>query len=426
MNFIEELRWRGMLHDATPGIEEHLGEKMRTGYIGFDPTAPALTLGNFVQIMLLTLFQRSGHRPVVLMGGATGRIGDPSGKDQERQLKSYEELDANLERQRQNFYKFLNFEDAPNRATIVNNIDFYREMDVLTFLRKVGKTLTVNYMLSKESVQKRLDSGISFTEFSYQLLQAYDYQCLFQDNGVTVQMGGSDQWGNITSGTEFIRRNLGEKAFAVTTPLLTKADGTKFGKSESGNIWLDPDLTSPYQFYQFWINADDRDLPKFMRYFTLRSKEEVEGFEALHGGDPQTLKRLLAEELTIRVHSEEAYQSVLRVTELLFGRNSGKEALLAMSAAELHTVSQEIPSLIVRGDQLRNGISVSDLLTEATGILPSKGEARRAIQNNAISVNKDKITSHEHVVGAEALLHGRYVMVENGKKNKYLIIVESE
>lgn len=425
MNFIEELKWRGMLQDATPGIDEHLNEKMRLGYIGFDPTAPALTIGNFVQIMLLSLFQRSGHQPIVLMGGATGRIGDPSGRDEERQLKSYEELDANLERQRRNFYKFLDFEDGPNKALMVNNLDFYKDMDVLTFLRKVGKTLTINYMMSKESVQRRLESGISFTEFSYQLLQAYDYQCLFQQHGVTVQMGGSDQWGNITSGTEFIRKNLDEKAYAVTTPLLTKADGSKFGKSVAGNVWLDAELTSPYQFYQFWINADDRDTPKFTRYFTLYGKEEIEAREAQYAGDPQTLKRLLAEELTRRVHSEEAFQSVLRVTDLLFGRSAGREALLAMSASELNMVSQEIPSLHVKGDLLRNGISISDLLTDATGIIPSKSEARRAIQNNAISVNKDKTTSHEQLITAEALLHGKYVMVENGKKNKYLIIVES-
>lgn len=424
MNFIEELKWRGMLQDATPGIDEHLNEKTRLGYIGFDPTAPALTIGNFVQIMLLSLFQRSGHQPVVLMGGATGRIGDPSGRDEERQLKSYEELDANLDRQRRNFYKFLNFEDGTNKALMVNNLDFYQDMDVLTFLRKVGKTLTINYMMSKESVQRRLDSGISFTEFSYQLLQAYDYQCLFQQHGVTVQMGGSDQWGNITSGTEFIRKNLDEKAYAVTTPLLTKADGSKFGKSVAGNIWLDAELTSPYQFYQFWINADDRDTPKFTRYFTLHNREEIEARETQYADDPQTLKRLLAEELTRRVHSEEAFQSVIRVTDLLFGRSASREALLAMSASELEMVSQEIPSMHVKGDLLRNGISISDLLTDATGILPSKGEARRAIQNNAISVNKDKITSHEQLITAEALLQGKYVMLENGKRNKYLVIVE--
>jgi len=422
MSFIEELRWRGMLHDATPGIEEHLNEKRRTGYIGFDPTAPALTLGNFVQIMLLTIFQRSGHQPIVLMGGATGRIGDPSGKEQERLLKTYDELDANLERQKKNFYKFLNFEEGPNKALMVNNLDFYKDMNALDFLRDVGKTLTVNYMLSKESVQKRLETGISFTEFSYQLLQGYDYQRLFLERGVTVQMGGSDQWGNITSGTEFIRRNLNEKAYAVTTPLLTKADGSKFGKSESGNIWLDPEMTSPYQFYQFWINADDRDLPRFTRYFTLHSRHEIEEREKVHENDPQTLKRLLAEELTARVHSPQALLSVQKVTELLFSKNAGVDALKEMSEDELRMVSQEIPHYALPLAQIQNGIPIADLLTEAAPILPSKSEVRNAIKNNAISVNKEKVSSHEHVVGAEALLHGKYVMVENGKKQKFIFI----
>jgi len=425
MNFIEELRWRGMLQDATPGVKEHLDEKMRTGYIGFDPTAPALTIGNFVQIMLLALFQRSGHKPVVLMGGATGRVGDPSGRDEERQLKTYDELDANLERQRQNFYKFLDFEEGPNKAIMVNNLDFYTGMDVLTFLRKVGKTLTINYMLSKDSVQKRLESGISFTEFSYQLLQAYDFQCLFEQHGCTVQMGGSDQWGNITSGTEFIRRNLGEKAFAVTTPLLTKADGTKFGKSATGNLWLDPDYSSPYQFYQFWINADDADVPKFMRYFTLRPKEEVEALEKTHAGDPLALKHQLAEELTVRVHSEAAFRSVMKVSQLLFAPHSGKEALLDLSVAELNMVSQEIPCHDVQAERIRSGIAITDLLTDATGILPSKSEVRRAIQNNAISVNKEKVGNHEQLIGPDTLLHGMYIMVENGKKNKYLIKIKN-
>ncbi|MBK6622049.1 MAG: tyrosine--tRNA ligase [Saprospirales bacterium] len=425
MNFIEELRWRGMLQDMTPGVEEHLQGKMCSGYIGFDPTAPGLTIGNFVQIMLLTLFQRSGHRPVVLMGGATGRIGDPSGKDQERQLKSYEELDANLERQRQGFYKFLNFEDGPNKAVMANNLDFYTGMDVLTFLRVVGKTLTVNYMLSKDSVQNRLDAGLSFTEFSYQLLQAYDYQCLYEQLNCTVQMGGSDQWGNITSGTEFIRRNLGGKAYAVTTPLLTKADGSKMGKSETGNIWLDPNLTSPFQFYQYWINTADADLPKLIRYFTLRPGEEVEALEAAHASDPQTLKRLLAEELTIRVHSEEACQLAQRISNILFGAQATKEALLSVAESDLVTVSQGTQLYPVPMDRIQSGISIVDLLTDATGILPSKGEVRRAVQNNAISVNKEKVSSPEFIVNTSSLLHGKYIMVENGRKNKYLIQVLS-
>ncbi|MCB9300484.1 MAG: tyrosine--tRNA ligase [Lewinellaceae bacterium] len=424
MNFLEELEWRGMLHDATPGLDEVLAKGKVTGYIGFDPTAPALTIGNFVQIMLLSLFQRSGHQPLVLMGGATGRIGDPSGRDTERELKSFEELDANLEHQKQQIFNLLNFEDGPNKALMVNNLDFYQNMNVLDFMRDVGKTLTVNYMLSKESVQKRLDSGISFTEFSYQLLQAYDFQVLYQKYNCILQMGGSDQWGNITSGGEFIRRNLGEKAYAVTTPLLTKADGTKFGKSMGGNIWLDPELTSPYQFYQFWINADDADTPKFTRYFTLKSREEIEAREQELAGNPQELKRLLAEELTIRVHSEEDYRSVLRVSELLFGRSATKGQLLELAKGELATVAAEIPSFSVPRELLANGVNIVDLLAEHTEILASKGEARRAIQGKAISVNKDKVNSHEETVNHEALLHGKYIMVENGKKNKFIVMAE--
>jgi len=423
MNFIEELQWREMLHDSTPEIEEHLNGGMRTGYIGFDPTAPSLTIGNYVQIMLLTLFQKAGHQPIVLMGGATGRVGDPSGKDKERELKTYEELDNNLAFQQKQFEKFLNFEEGENKAVLRNNLDFYKEMNVLDFLRDVGKTLTVNYMSSKESVKKRIETGISFTEFSYQLLQAYDFQVLFQQDGCTIQMGGSDQWGNITSGTEFIRRNLSEKAYAVTTPLLTKADGSKFGKSTEGNIWLDPEMTSSYKFYQFWINADDRDIPKFLRYFTFKSKEEVEAMEAEQ--NPQELKRSLAEELTIRIHSQEDYESVLQVSELLFNRKASKEQLLALKEGDLKTVASEIPSFTLPKEKLANGgVNIVDFLAEETEIVASKGDARRAIKGNAISVNKDKVSDHEVVVNHEALLHGKYIMVENGKKNKYMVVVE--
>lgn len=424
MNFLDELSWRGMLQDMTPGLDEALDKGMVTAYIGFDPTAPSLTIGNYVQIMLLKLFQLSGHKPIILMGGATGRIGDPSGKDKERELKTYEELDGNLEFQKQQFYKFLEFEAGANKAEMVNNLDFYKEMNVLDFLRDVGKTLTVNYMMSKDSVKNRLEAGLSFTEFSYQLLQAYDFQVLFQKHGCTLQMGGSDQWGNITSGTEFIRRNLSEKAYAVTTPLLTKADGTKFGKSTEGNIWLDPNMTTPYQFYQFWINADDADLPKFMRYFTLKSREEVEALEAEFAGNPRELKRILAEELTRRIHSEEAYHSVLKVSELLFGRNAQRESLLDLSEKELETVAGEIPTFDVEKSAIANGVNIIDLLAEQTQILGSKGEARRAIQGNAISVNKDKISDHEAMINHESLLHGKFLMVENGKKNKYLLIAK--
>ncbi len=422
MDFIEELQWRGMLHQMTPGIEEALSKGVCTGYIGFDPTAPNLTIGNLVQIMVLKLFQLSGHQPIVLMGGATGRIGDPSGKDKERELKSYEELDHNLERQALLFEKFLDFNNGENKALIVNNIDFYKEMNVLDFLRKVGKTLTINYMMSKESVKKRVETGLSFTEFSYQLLQAYDFQCLYDTKNCTIQMGGSDQWGNITSGTEFIRRNSSGKAFAVTTPLLTKADGSKFGKSMEGNVWLSSDMTSAYKFYQFWLNVDDKDVIPFTRIFTLKPRAEVEQNEKEFADDPRMLKKLLAEELTIRVHSVEEHQAVLNVSELLFNKKANKETLNSLDLNSLSTVAEEIPSFEISKDQLANGVNIVDLIAEHTSIVSSKGDARRAINGNAISVNKDKVSSHEASINQEALLHGKYIMVENGKKNKFMLI----
>ncbi|HMR89955.1 MAG TPA: tyrosine--tRNA ligase [Saprospiraceae bacterium] len=419
MNFIEELRWRGMLHDSTPGVEELLNSKKIVGYIGFDPTAPSMTIGNFVQIMLLKLFQLSGHQPIVLMGGATGRIGDPSFKDKERDLKSYDELDSNLAFQKEQIKKFLDF-DGPNAAIIVNNHDFYKEMNILDFLRDVGKTLTVSYMMSKDSVKNRLETGLSFTEFSYQLLQSYDFQLLFDKYNCVLQMGGSDQWGNITSGTEFIRRNIDGKAYAVTTPLLTKADGTKFGKSEQGNIWLDPKLTSAYKFYQFWLNADDADLPKYLRYFTLKSKEEVEALEAKYADDPRGLKAILAEELTRRVHSDEDFESVLAVTNILFGKDANAESLKKMTVEQLDMIAQEIPCETIGGGSIVHDFNIIDILTE-TGILTSKTEARNAIKGNAISVNKVKISSHEFQIAESEFLHGKYLLIENGKKNKFMI-----
>lgn len=422
LNFIEELRWRGMLHDMTPGADELMQNKKVVGYIGFDPTAPSMTIGNFVQIMLLKLFQLSGHQPIILMGGATGRIGDPSFKDKERDLKSYDELDSNLSFQKEQIKKFLDFE-GPNAAIIVNNLDFYKNMNILDFLRDVGKTLTVSYMMSKDSVKNRLETGLSFTEFSYQLLQSYDFQLLFDQYNCVLQMGGSDQWGNITSGTEFIRRNIDGKAYAVTTPLLTKADGSKFGKSEQGNIWLDPKLTSPYKFYQFWLNADDADLPKYLRYFTLKSKEEVENLEQTYGNDPRGLKAILAEELTRRVHSDDDFKAVFQVSQLLFGNQAGPDTLLEMGINELHTIAEEIPCKAISASDISQGINIVDLLTVTT-ILPSKTEARKAIQGNAISINKVKVTQVEQMVTSADLLHNMYFMVENGKKNKFLIKIQ--
>ena len=422
LNFIEELRWRGMLHDMTPGADELMQNKKVVGYIGFDPTAPSMTIGNFVQIMLLKLFQLSGHQPIVLMGGATGRIGDPSFKDKERDLKSYDELDSNLSFQKEQIKKFLDFE-GPNAAIIVNNLDFYKNMNILDFLRDVGKTLTVSYMMSKDSVKNRLETGLSFTEFSYQLLQSYDFQLLFDQYNCVLQMGGSDQWGNITSGTEFIRRNIDGKAYAVTTPLLTKADGSKFGKSEHGNIWLDPKLTSPYNFYQFWFKADNADLPKYLRYFTLKSKEEVENLEQTYANDLRGLQAILAEELTRRVHSDEDFKAVYQVSQLLFGNQAGPDTLLEMGINELHTIAEEIPCKAISASDISQGINIVDLLTVTT-ILPSKTEARKAIQGNAISINKVKVTQVEQMVTSADLLHNMYFMIENGKKNKFLIKIQ--
>ena len=422
MDFFEELRWRGMLKDLTPGVEEAFREGKMIGYIGFDPTAPSMTIGNYVQIMLLTLLQKSGHQPIVLMGGATGRIGDPSGKDKERQLKSFEELDSNLQHQVKQMEKFLNFTDGDNKAILANNLDFYKEMNVLDFLRDVGKTLTVNYMMSKDSVKNRLETGISFTEFSYQLLQAYDFQYLFKEYGCRLQMGGSDQWGNITSGTEFIRRNLSEKAYAVTTPLLTKADGTKFGKSESGNIWLDPEKTTPYQFYQFWINADDRDSATFMRYFTLKSKAEVEALEKEYADNPRGLKEILAEELTRRVHSDEDYEAVLKVSELLF-RKVDLDTIKSLDTKTIAAIAREIPVYQIPKKVIADQLGIIDLLTEQTDILSSKSDAKRTIKNNAISINKVKVTNENLTVSTADLLHDRYMFLDNGKKNKMIIEV---
>jgi tyrosyl-tRNA synthetase len=422
MDFIKELQWRGMFHNSTPGVEELLTEKKVIGYIGFDPTAPSMTIGNYVQIMLLKLFQLSGHTPIVLMGGATGRIGDPSGKNAERELKSFDELDSNLSHQLTQVKKFLDF-DGPNAAIIVNNLDFYKNMNVLDFLRDVGKTLTVNYMMSKDSVKNRLETGLSFTEFSYQLLQSYDFQVLYSQHNCVLQMGGSDQWGNITSGTEFIRRNVEGKAFAITTPLLTKADGTKFGKSEQGNIWLDPSMTSPYKFYQFWLKSDNADLPKFMRYFTLKSQQEVEAIEAEHKDNPQAICAILAEELTRRVHGDTEFRAVQAVTDILFGRDASADSLHDLSSSQLATIADEIPTYKISQSQLGAKVNIMDVLAE-TKILSSKSEARKAIQGNAVSINKVKISDINTELSTADLLHGRYIMIENGKKNKYILIAE--
>ena len=441
MSFLAELEWRGMLHQLTPGIEDHLAAAPRKAYIGFDPTAPSMTIGNYVQIMLLTLWARAGHHPVVLFGGATGRIGDPSGKDKERQLKSYDELDQNLEFQRQQMLQLLAAgmkgagagaeEVTPAQFSVVNNLDFYDGMNALDFLRNVGKTITVSYMMTKDSVKNRLETGMSFTEFSYQLLQGYDFQRLYEDEGVTVQMGGSDQWGNITTGTEFVRRNAGGKAFAVTTPLLTKADGSKFGKSEAGNVWLDPEMTTPYDFYQFWLRSNDADIPTYLKYFSLRTKEDILAdcatVERHLANDDRfrevnAIKRALGEELTERVHGAEGLATALRVTNLLFGKGAADD-LRALDAKTLSFLRQTLPRHEVPAAVFTAGTSLIDLLAEHTDLMASKSEARRAIQGNAISVNKEKISDVEATVSATDLLHDRFLMIDNGKKKRYLIEV---
>lgn len=416
-DFIEELEWRGMLFDSTPGIEENLSGKGHKAYIGFDPTAPSLTIGNYVQLMMLTLFKKHGHEPVILMGGATGRIGDPSFKDQERALKSDEEIEKNLEHQKDQFRKLLGDE-----IQILNNIDFYKDMSVIDFLRDVGKTLTVSYMMSKESVKRRIETGLSFTEFSYQLLQAYDFQLLFERDNIVIQMGGSDQWGNITSGTEFIRRNLSKKAYAITTHLLTKADGTKFGKSEKGNIWLDAELTSPYDFYQFWLNADDRDLAKFLKTFSLKSREEIQSLIDLIETEPNNVKRALAAELTSRVHSIETTQQAEAAAKILFGGISTEEQLNELDCNTFEIVKNEIPSFSIEKSEWNN-LNLANVIVEIGKIFNSNSDLRRSIQGNALSINKTKVKDIQQSPSEFNAVHDKYFLIENGKKNKYLLIL---
>jgi len=424
LEFVDQLRQRDILQDLTPGLEDYLKGGIRRAYIGFDPTARSLGLGNYVQIMMLDFFQRSGHQPVVLMGGATGRIGDPSGKDKERELRSVEELDANIEAQERQLRKLLNFDEGPNRALWANNLNFYKGMNVLDFLRDIGKHITVNYMMSKDSVRNRMETGISYTEFSYQLLQAYDFYCLYRELDCRMQMGGSDQWGNITTGTEFIGKCIpGAKGFGLTTPLLTKADGKKFGKTEEGNIWLDPAMTSPYKFYQFWINTDDAYLPRLYRYFSLKSVDEIAALEMQFADDPGSRKRMLAEEITQRVHGAQALDSSRQVSELLFNRNCSSHFLSDLTEDTLDQLGREIPHAVVPSDAFANGKTLVDVLTEISGFLPSKSEARRAIQSNAVSVNKIKVIQLEHLIQKDDFIHGKYLLIENGKKNKYMLVL---
>ncbi len=429
-NFIDELRWRGMLHDMMPGTEEQLNKEITAAYIGFDPTAASLHIGNLATIMLLKHFQLCGHKPIALVGGATGMIGDPSGKAAEREFLSEDTLRYNQECIKTQLAKFLDFDCGENSAELVNNYDWFKDFSFLGFLREGGKYLTVNYMMSKDSVKKRLETGISFTEFSYQLLQGYDFYWLYKNKNVRLQMGGSDQWGNITTGTEIIRRKEGgaeeieHKAFALTTPLVTKADGTKFGKSESGNVWLDPTMTSPYQFYQFWLNANDADCPRLLRVFTLLSKEEIESLEKAHAEAPhlRIMQKALAKDVTSRVHSAQAYETAVAASEILYGKGTF-EALQGMSDNEILAVFDGVPQTSIARADYEACASVTDLVsvTSQNEVYASKGEARRAIQGNALSINKTKVTDPNQAVNY-TLVNDKFLLVGKGKKNHLLII----
>jgi tyrosyl-tRNA synthetase len=422
-NFIEELKWRGMLHDVMPGTEELLNKGVVTGYIGFDPTADSLGVGNMVQIMTLLHFQQAGHKPIALVGGATGMVGDPSGKSLERNLLSEETLNHNLNCQQKQLEKFLDFNAPANAAQIVNNYDWFKQFSFLEFIRDVGKYLTVNYMLAKDSVKNRLENGMSFTEFSYQLVQGYDFYYLWKNKGVMLQMGGSDQWGNIVTGTELIRKKAGGEAFALTTPLIKKADGTKFGKSESGNVWLDRNKTSPYKFYQFWLNASDEDAKTYIRIFTLFTREQIEAIELEQAAAPHTrvLQKALAKDITIRVHSESDYNAAIEASEILFGKGTA-ESLQKLSEDDFLSVFEGVEQYKLSLDILNSGLGLVDLLTDSTKVFPSKGEARKMIQGGGVSINKQKVDDVNLQITTSQLLNNKYILVQKGKKNYSLLV----
>lgn len=426
MNFVEELRWRGMLHDIMPGTEEQLNKEMTSGYIGFDPTADSLHVGHLTQIMTLIHFQRAGHKPFALVGGATGMVGDPSGKSAERNLLSEDVLNHNVKCLENQLKKFLDFNTGANSAEMVNNFDWFKNFTFLDFIRDVGKHLTVNYMMAKDSVKKRLESetGMSFTEFSYQLVQGYDFYYLWKEKNCQVQMGGSDQWGNIVTGTELIRRKAAGNAFAITTQLIKKADGTKFGKTESGAVWLDPAKTSPYKFYQFWLNTTDVDAKSWIRIFTLKTKSQIEELEREHDLAPhlRILQKALAEEITIRSHSAEALETALKTSEFLFG-NGSLEFINELNDEELIDVFEGLPQFKIAATEFSSGVNLTDLLAEKTPIFPSKGEARKMISGGGVSVNKEKMLDAAELISSEMLIRGKFLVVQKGKKNYYLIII---
>ncbi|MFJ1322739.1 tyrosine--tRNA ligase [Capnocytophaga canis] len=428
-NFIQELQWRGMIQDMMPETEEHLLEGVRSAYVGIDPTADSLHIGHLVGVMMLKHFQNCGHRPYALVGGATGMVGDPSGKSAERNLLTNEVLEHNIAGIKKQLSKFLDFESkAENRAILVNNYDWMKDFSFLNFIRDIGKHITVNYMMAKDSVKKRFDpkentEGMSFTEFSYQLLQGYDFLHLYRENGLTLQMGGSDQWGNITTGTELIRRIAGGKAYAMTCPLITKADGTKFGKSEGGNIWLDPEKTSPYKFYQYWLNTSDADAEKYIKIFTMLTQEEVAELTKQHQEAPhlRILQKKLAEEITVMVHSREDYDNAVKASEILFG-NSTSESLKGLNSKMFLEIFDGVPQKELTKEEVI-GANIVELLADQSGFLKSRGEARRDLTANAISVNKEKVTEG-FVASENDLIDGKFILLQKGKKNYFVVVVK--
>jgi len=430
MNFVEELRWRGMIQDVMPGTEEQLLKEQTAGYLGIDPTADSLHIGHLVGVMMLKHFQRAGHTPIALVGGATGMIGDPSMKSAERNLLDEDTLRHNQEAIKKQLAKFLDFEsDIPNRAILVNNYDWMKDYSFLHFIRDIGKHITVNYMMAKDSVKKRLNGesseGMSFTEFSYQLLQGYDFLHLYREKGCRLQLGGSDQWGNITTGTELIRRVEGGEAYALVCPLITKADGGKFGKTESGNVWLDRRYTSPYKFYQFWLNVSDNDAEKYIKIFTSLSKDEIEALVVEQRENPhlRPLQKKLAEELTVMVHSHEDYKMAVDASEILFGKSTS-QALRSIDEETFLQVFEGVPQFNIAKEKLSSGVKAVDLLTDDAAVFPSKGEMRKTVQAGGVMINKEKLESFDEVINSSHLIGDKYILAQRGKKNYFLLIAE--
>lgn len=421
MNFVEEIKWRGMIHDIMPGTEEQLQKEMTSAYIGFDPTADSLHIGSLVQIMTLVHLQRAGHKPFALLGGATGMVGDPSGKSKERNLLSSEVLDHNLKSVKNQLAQFLDFDCGKNSAEILNNYDWFKAFNFLDFIRDVGKHISINYMMAKDSVKSRLETGMSFTEFTYQLVQGFDFYHLYTEHNCKLQLGGSDQWGNIVTGTELIRKKARGEAFAITTPLIKKADGTKFGKTEGGNVWLDSERTSPYKFYQYWLNASDEDAKTYIKIFTLLSKSQIDTLISDHEQAPhlRVLQKTLGKDVTIRVHGEAAYDRAIEASEILFGKDTA-EQLKKIEERELLDIFEGVPQFDVSKSDLTAGVQIIDLLAQKSNVFSSNGEARRMLRSNAVSINKLKVGVDKQI-GLNDLLNGKYLLVQKGKKNYFLL-----